>query len=67
MPKLSVNEGEGKRIALLCRTTPDLRRQLEDAAAASGRSLSQEAEYRLQRSFDQEALVRELAKVLKDT
>jgi hypothetical protein len=42
---------EGKRYPLNMRTTFELRRDLEVAAKASGRSLAQEAEYRLERSF----------------
>ena len=42
---------EGKRYPLNMRTTFELRRNLEAAATASGRSLAQEAEYRLERSF----------------
>lgn len=47
-PKAAV---EGKRYPLNMRTTFELRRNLEAAATASGRSLAQEAEYRLERSF----------------
>src|SRR5215217_7046091 len=58
------------------RSTRQLRDQLERAAIESGRSLTQEVEYRLERSFDREAvvvealggenakLVRELLKIL---
>jgi hypothetical protein len=42
---------EGKRYPLNMRTTFELRSNLEAAAAASGRSLAQEAEFRLERSF----------------
>lgn len=42
----------GKRVALGLRTTPALRRKIERAARAEGRSLSAEAELRLDRSFD---------------
>jgi TraY domain len=44
----------GERIAILSRTTRELRQQLEQAAEQSGRSLSQEIEYRLERSFEDE-------------
>jgi predicted HicB family RNase H-like nuclease len=47
------------------RTTPELRQQLEAAAQASGRSLVQEVEYRLQRSFDQQAWTAEVLAQLK--
>lgn len=43
---------EGERIPLSLRITAALKRDLE--ASANGRSLSQEAEYRLDRSFRQE-------------
>src|SRR5262245_43687158 len=42
---------EGKRYPLNMRTTFELRRDVEAAATASGRSLAQEAEYRLERSY----------------
>ena len=47
-----------------------MRKSLESAAEQAGRSISEEVEYRLQRSFDRESLVRELygdkhAKLLK--
>jgi hypothetical protein len=43
--------GEGKRHALGIRTTAALKAQIEAAAQLSGRSLAQEIEYRLERSF----------------
>ena len=46
--------GEGKRHPLNMRTTKDVRDRLEAAAAASGRSLVQEVEFRLQKSFSNE-------------
>jgi hypothetical protein len=40
------------------RTTFEVRKQLEEAAAVSGRSLAQEAEFRIERSFlDQQLMV----------
>ncbi|MGA0595152.1 TraY domain-containing protein [Enterovirga sp. CN4-39] len=51
MPKRVVPEGEGKRVPVMSRTTKELRAKLEEAAAASGRSLGQEVEYRLEQSF----------------
>jgi hypothetical protein len=42
----------GNAAWLQARITDDLRERLEQAAAASGRSLSQEAQVRLQESFD---------------
>ena len=43
--------GEGKRVPLNMRTTRETRERLEKAAADSGRSLVQEVEARLERSF----------------
>ncbi|MGH1592231.1 TraY domain-containing protein [Methylobacterium phyllosphaerae] len=51
MPK-RLPEGEGKRIPLNMRTTRETRERLEQAAEKSGRSLAQEIEIRLERSFD---------------
>jgi len=45
---------EGKRYAIGLRTTKDLKDQLDAAAEASGRSLAQEVEYRLEMSFFRE-------------
>jgi hypothetical protein len=45
-------EGERKRGNLTFRTRDVLRKWLADAAAQSGRSTSEEIEYRLERSFD---------------
>src|SRR5258705_10464765 len=52
----------GKRYPLNMRTTRELRERIEAAARASGRSLVQEVEFRLEQSFaeeDQTRLVRE--------
>jgi hypothetical protein len=49
-----------KSQTLTFRTRADLRKSLEAAAEQAGRSISEEVEYRLQRSFDREALVQEL-------
>ena len=46
--------GKGKRVPLNMRTTRETREKLEKSAAGSGRSLAQEVEYRLERSFAQE-------------
>ena len=54
MPRVVKGAGGGKRHPLNMRTTKELRERLEAAAAASGRSLAQEVEARLQRSFDQD-------------
>lgn len=47
----------GKRYPLNMRTTFDIRAKLETAAAASGRSLAQEAEYRIDESFRTDELL----------
>ncbi len=46
--------GKGKRVPLNMRTTRETREKLEKSAAESGRSLVQEVEYRLERSFAEE-------------
>src|SRR5262245_36794559 len=47
--------GAGKRHALGLRATAECRKALEEAAATSGRSISQEIEFRLEQSFHQDA------------
>lgn len=49
----------GERVALSLRMTPGLKRRLDAAAEANGRSQSQEAEFRLERSFDRQDLLAE--------
>ena len=44
-------EGGAQRVALNMKATPSLRGRLEEAAAESGRSLTQEVEYRVETSF----------------
>jgi hypothetical protein len=53
-PKSMKGETAGKRYPLNMRSTKELREQLERAAAQSGRSLVQEVEHRLERSFRDE-------------
>jgi head-tail adaptor len=48
--------GEVKRVPLNMRTTPSLRAELEEAAGKSGRSLAQEVESRLERTFSEDHL-----------
>jgi hypothetical protein len=48
-------KGAGKRHALGLRVTAECRKALEEAAASSGRSISQEIEFRLERSLQQDA------------
>jgi uncharacterized protein (DUF1778 family) len=56
---------EGKRYPLNMRTTKEMREKLERAAAKSGRSLVGEVEYRLERSFDREEVVKLQSKALQ--
>jgi hypothetical protein len=53
--------GEAKRSSFNTRLRPDLKTQLEQAAADEGRSLSEEIEFRLERSFLTEDHLRFLA------
>ncbi|MER8431395.1 hypothetical protein [Mesorhizobium caraganae] len=46
----------GERVSLGLRVTADMKERLDRAAAENGRSQSQEAEYRLERSFSDERL-----------
>jgi hypothetical protein len=57
MPRTARATGDGKRYPLNMRTTRETRERLEAAAAATGRSLAQEVEARLERSFHQEAVL----------
>jgi hypothetical protein len=50
----------GKRFPLNMRTTREVREQLEAAAKASGRSLAQETEHRIARSFERQGLLHEV-------
>lgn len=50
-------EREGKRSTLSVRLTPEGRARLDKAASASGRSLAQEVEMRLENSFAQDVLM----------
>jgi TraY domain len=56
VPRKAVTGGTGKRVALNMKTTEATRAKLEQAAAASGRSLTAEVEYRLEQSFVQKEL-----------
>jgi hypothetical protein len=49
----------GKRYPLNMRTTFDVRQKLEEAAIVSGRSLAQEAEYRIQQTFQNQKVLHE--------
>ena len=50
----------GTKASLGLKVTASLKSRLEEAAAASGRTQSQEAEYRLERSFDRADLMWEM-------
>jgi Arc-like DNA binding domain len=55
MPRTTRGAGGGKRHPLNMRTTKEIRDRLEAAAVANGRSLAQEVEARLERSFAEES------------
>jgi hypothetical protein len=50
---------EGERVSLGLRVTPAIKELLDKAAADNGRSQSQEAELRLERSFERQAILGE--------
>jgi hypothetical protein len=50
----------GERIGMSLRVTPDIKQRLERSALETGRSLSQEAELRLERSFRDDDLLPQL-------
>lgn len=50
----------GDRVSLGLRVTADMKKRLDAAAALSGRSQSQEAEMRIERSFDRQDLLPEV-------
>jgi hypothetical protein len=54
MPRTAKGAGGGKRHPLNMRTTKETRERLEAAASTNGRSLAQEVEVRLERSFTEE-------------
>src|SRR5262245_15601387 len=47
----------GEKITISVRITQEMKQRLEETAAATGRSQSQEVELRLDRSFDREDLL----------
>src|SRR6266567_1444577 len=65
MPRRSNWALPGKRYPLNMRTTKELRDKIEQAAAASGRSLVQEVEFRLERSFQQQEIEKEIERKLE--
>lgn len=48
------------RVSLGLRVSAEIKRRLDAAAEVSGRSQSQEAEFRLERSFERQGLLREV-------
>lgn len=60
-PKRELEPGE--RVHLGFRVTPELKDRVERAAQASGRSLSQESEFRLEFSFHREDLLEDALKL----
>lgn len=57
-PKRKLKPGE--RVPLSLRVTPDVKAQLEKAASKSGRSQSQEAEFRLEQTFRDEGVIQQV-------
>lgn len=53
----------GKRHPLNMRTTEEIRHKLEAAATLSGRSLVQEVEFRIERSFRDDDVIERLARI----
>jgi hypothetical protein len=68
MPRITKPTEEGKRDPLNVRVTRKIREQLQAAAAANGRSLAQEVEFRMEQSFkiDQAAVAEETMRKLQD-
>jgi uncharacterized protein (DUF1778 family) len=58
--------GEGKRVTHTMRVRAATREKLKAAAAESGRSMSEEIEYRVEKSFWEEDLVTRLLAVLAE-
>ena len=65
MPPKSKRVLPGKRYPLNMRTTKELRDKIEQAATDSGRSLVQEVEFRLERSFQQQEIEKEIERKLQ--
>lgn len=56
----------GERVQLSLRVTPEMKRRLDSAAAASGRSQSQEAEFRLERTFRDDEVLSEMRAIREE-
>lgn len=65
MPKRTIR-GAGKKQPLNMRTTAALRKKIEQAAGASGRSLVQEVEYRIEQTFHGDEALCEIALLKRD-
>jgi hypothetical protein len=65
MPKRTIR-GDGKKQPLNMRTTAALRKKIEKAAGASGRSLVQEVEYRVEQTFHGDEALCEIALLKRD-
>src|SRR3954453_3301821 len=66
MPKKAA-EREGLRYPMSFRATADLRAKLEEAASKAGRSLTQELEHRLERSFVRDELMQHVDGLLSNS
>lgn len=66
MPARARPEGPGKRYPLSMRTTIEVRQKLEQAAAASGRSLAQEVEYLVEKALREPLDVKAIVKATID-
>jgi hypothetical protein len=62
MPKRTTG-GTGKRMPMNMRTTQALRAKIDKAARKSGRSLVQEVEYRVERSFMRDEAYGEIERI----
>jgi hypothetical protein len=71
-PKRSFGGGKrreperGERCMIGTRVTPAVKKRIEEAAAASGRSQAQEIEFRLEKSFMQEDAFADLRRVVTE-
>jgi len=55
----------GERVPMSFRVTPELKRQMDAAAAATGRSVTAEIELRLEQSFRDDRIEAQLAEILR--
>ncbi|MCF4123848.1 hypothetical protein [Methylobacterium sp. SyP6R] len=66
MKRRTLPKGTGERISLSTRTTAGIRDRLEEAAKQSGRSLSQEMEFRLAESFVADDIVEHATALVRE-